>query len=148
MDCFDYFLLTIIIFTIVGDFIYIFSSIINHLIEYFNINGLDLINSMSDNKTTPTLNTNNSSTSNTTTTIIHDDGSWSGASINERSLFIYGSGGMRLATVKGSPGRVGFVIISTILGDATSRILTNAINDPTYVRNHYVNWKGSLMINL
>ena len=42
----DYFLLTIVIFAMVGDFIFIVSSIINHFIDFFNINGIDFINNI------------------------------------------------------------------------------------------------------
>ena len=39
----DSFLLTIVIFTLLGDFIYLMSSIVNYLIDFYSINGLDLI---------------------------------------------------------------------------------------------------------
>ena len=130
----DSFLLTIVIFTLLGDFIYLMSSIVNYLIDFYSINGLDLIHNMSDN---------NSNVNNTTnTTIIQDDGSWSNGI---KSLFIYGSGGYRLALLKGggTPGARAFVITSTILGDALSRVLTNTINDPNYVKNHSTSWRAT-----
>ena len=130
----DLFLLAIVIFSIVGDFIYIASSIIQHLIDFFNLSGVDFVNKMVEGNSTSTI-----SSTNTTTTIIHNDGSWSNAI---RTMFIYGSGGYRLTLLKGggTPGSRAFVIGTTILGDALSKVVNNTINDPSYVRNQYINW--------
>jgi len=58
-----------------------------------------------------------------------------------KSIFIYGSGVLRLHLARsGSPGAKGFVIASTLVADAFSKIATNAINDPSYVRDHYDQW--------
>ena len=132
INFFDYFLLTIVIFTLLGDFISLLYSINNYLFEIFNINGLDLIHIMVDNKS-------NVSTSTTSTTIIHDDGSWSNTI---RSLFIYGVGGYRLSLLKagGTPGAKAFTIAATLASDAGAKILNNTINDPSYVKNHYNSW--------
>ena len=130
----DLFLLAIVIFSIVGDFIYIASSIIQQLIDFFNLSGVDFVNKMVEGNSTSTI-----SSTNTTTTIIHNDGSWSNAI---RTIFIYGSGGYRLTLLKGggTPGSRAFVIGTTILGDALSKVVNNTINDPSYVRNQYINW--------
>lgn len=74
-------------------------------------------------------------TSTTSTTIIHDDGSWSNAI---RSVFIYGSGALRLhlSRTAGTLGTRFVVISSTIAADSISRAITNAINEPHYVKNH------------
>ena len=134
INFFDLFLLAIVIFSIVGDFIYIASSIIQHLIDFFNLSGVDFVNKMVEGNSTSTI-----SSTNTTTTIIHNDGSWSNAI---RTMFIYGSGGYRLTLLKGGGTPVGraFVIGTTILGDALSKVVNNTINDPSYVRNQYINW--------
>uniref|UniRef100_UPI0030E06FD3 hypothetical protein n=1 Tax=Daedaleopsis nitida TaxID=1140402 RepID=UPI0030E06FD3 len=131
INYFDYFLLTIVIYTLLGDIIYLVSSIINHLIDFFNISGLDLINNMADN--------NNNNT--TTTTIIHDDGSWANGI---KTLFIYGTGGFRLSLLKagGTPGTRAFIIVSTIAGYAVTRVLNNTINYPNYVKNKFTSWQS------
>lgn len=130
----DLFLLAIVIFSIVGDFIYIASSIIQQLIDFFNLSGVDFVNKMVEVNSTSTI-----SSTNTTTTIIHNDGSWSNAI---RTMFIYGSGGYRLTLLKGggTPGSRAFVLGITILGDALSKVVNNTINYPSYVRNQYINW--------
>ena len=85
--------------------------------------------------------TNTATTTNTTTTkIIHSDGSWNNT---VRSLFIYGSGVLRFKLLRngGSPGSRTFIIVSTLAGDAISKFVSNSINDPEFVKNHYFNWK-------
>ena len=140
INYFDFFLLAIVIFSIVGDFIYIASSIIQHLIDFFNINGVDFLNKMVEGNNTSSV----SNTNTTTTTIIHNDATQikNIFFICERTMFIYGSGGYRLSLLKGggTPGSRAFVICSTIVGDALSKVVNNTINDPSYVRNNYVNW--------
>ena len=71
INYFDYFILTIVIFTLLGDFIYLLSSIINNLIDFFNLNCLDLIHTMAENKSSVVPNNT------INTTIIHNDGNWS-----------------------------------------------------------------------
>ena len=34
------------------------------------------------------------------------------------------------------------MIATTIAGDAASKVLNNTINDPNYVKNHYVSWRS------
>ena len=130
---FDYFLLIIVIFTLLGDFISLFQS----FYDYFNINQLDLFNHMVNNTSSSTSTTSTS----INTTIIHDDGNWSNGI---RSLFIYGAGGTRLYFIRhGSPFSRAFVIAGTILGEAASKVVNNAINDPEYIKNHYRTWTSS-----
>ena len=128
INFFDYFLLTIVIFTLLGDFISLLYSINNYLFEIFNINGLDLIHNMVDNKS-------NVSTSTTSTTIIHDDGSWSNTI---RSLFIYGTGSWRfyLSRAASTPSSRAFVVVTTIAADCGSKVITNVMNDPEYIKSH------------
>ena len=135
INYFDYFILTIVIFTLLGDFIYLLSSIINNLIDFFNLNCLDLIHTMAENKSSVVPNNT------INTTIIHNDGNWSNGI---RSLLIYSTGGLRLALLRGggTPGSRAFVIATTIAGDAASKVLNNTINDPNYVKNYYVSWRS------
>ena len=76
----------------------------------------------------------------TTVQIIHDDGSWS---TGIRNLFIYGTGGARIIMTlrRGplAPAQATFILGTSLLADAVSRIATNAINDPTYIRAHISN---------
>ena len=131
----DYFILIIVIFALLGDFIFILSSIISHLLDFCNINFHDSLIYMSEQaKITQTT------TNNTTTTIIHDDGSWSNGI---RSLFIYGAGALRLQAIRnGSPLAKTFVVGGTVLTEVGSRIMINMINDPNYVKNHHTSWKS------
>jgi hypothetical protein len=79
----------------------------------------------------------NSTKSNITkTTIIHDDGSWA-SSI--RTLFVYGTGAMRFHMIRpgGTPGQRAFVMATTFATDIALKVVTNTINDPDYVKNHY-----------
>lgn len=139
INCFDYFLLTIVIFTLLGDCIDLLSNFINSLIDLFNINSLDLIHNLTDSNSI--VNTNNNTTNTTNTTIIHDDGSWSNGI---RTLAIYGSGAYRLSIQRsgGTPGSRLFVYTTTLLADVSSRILNNTINDPNYVKNHHASWRS------
>lgn len=82
-------------------------------------------------------------THNTEVKIIHDDGSWSNTI---RSLFIYGTGALRLKanfTRGGTPVQRVFIIGSTLAADNLSRLLKNVINDQNYVKNHVDSWKTS-----
>ena len=54
-DSFDYFILTIVIFCLLGDFITLCSSLINHVFDHFNMSGSDLISCMVDNSTSTTI---------------------------------------------------------------------------------------------
>ena len=136
LNYFDYFLLTIVIVTFLGNFIDLLSSTIYYLIDFYNINGLDLIQNMADNNSSVKSGNNT-----TTTTIIHDDGNWYNAI---RSIFIYGVGGYRLTLLKagGTPATRAFVIVSTIAGDSLTKVINNTINDPDYVKNHVTSWKS------
>nr|WVH38259.1 hypothetical protein [Trametes maxima] len=138
INALDYLLIIIVIFALVHQvgtyFIFIVSSIINHFIELFNMQGLDFIHNMVDTTT-------NTNTNNTTTTIVQNDGSWSD---NIRTLFIYGTGAYRLHLIRNTstPGSRLFVIASTVAGDAVTKIVNYTINDPSYVKNQVINWKA------
>ena len=131
---FYYLLLIIAILTLLGDFISLLASLNNYFIYYLNINVLDLLSHMTNN----TSNSISTST-NTNTTIIHDDGSWSNGI---RSIIIYGVGAFRLSLLRsgGTPAQRTFVVVSTIVGEATTKIINNTINDPNYLKNQYKSW--------
>ena len=80
-------------------------------------------------------------THNTNTQIIHDDGTWSNTI---KSLFVYGTGGLRYwanMSRGGTPSQKLFIIGTTVGGDLLSRAIQNTINDPAYVKNQINNWK-------
>lgn len=152
-DSFDYFILTIVIFCLLGDFITLCSSLINHVFDHFNMSGSDLISCMVDNSTSTTVTplntpastatvtgTSSNSSSVTIPNITPEDGSWSSGI---RSLFIYGTGAYRLTLLRGggTPSARAFVLASTVGADAISRVVNNTINDPAYLKSHYLNWK-------
>lgn len=75
----------------------------------------------------------------TTTSIIHQDGGWSNSI---KTMFIYGTGALRLQLIRGgTPSSRAFIIGTTLATDAVSRFLNNTINDPEYVKKHYDSWK-------
>ena len=139
INLFDYLLLIILIFVFVNDIINIIAHIVNHLFDLINLNYNDYIKYMVDtNTTSTTVNTTNTNT--TTTQIIHNDGSWSNTI---RSLFIYSTGAIRWNLVRnGTPGSKTFIVTGTVVLDALGKVLNNTINDPTYVKNHYLSWKS------
>ena len=63
----DYFILIIVILALVGDFIYLVSSIFNHLNDFFNLNGFEFINNMAEGSNSVSANTNTTTTTTTTT---------------------------------------------------------------------------------
>jgi len=75
------------------------------------------------------------SSSSTTTQIVHTNDGW-GQGI--KSIFIYGTGAIRFNLLRkgGTPFQKAFVISSTVVADAASTALKNAINDPDYVEKH------------
>jgi hypothetical protein len=89
----------------------------------------------SDTNVLCNMSSSGNNSSNTTTQVIHNDGSISNSI---RSLFIYGSGALRLhlTRVSGSPGTRAFIIGSTIGADFASKFLNYTINDPNYVKSH------------
>lgn len=48
---------------------------------------------------------------------------------------------MSLLRAGGTPGQRAFVVGTTILSEAASKAILNAVNDPTYIREHIDNWK-------
>jgi len=115
----------IFIFLVITFLIYDFCSIMYAIwkeIPYLFNDGLCWMNNMSGN---------NGSSSQYTTQISHSD---NGISNTIRSIFIYGSGGYRLYITRGGTPTSRFVITgSALMIDAGTRILSNIINDPTYL---------------
>ena len=109
----------------------IIEFIFNSYDKFFHLDSL--VFNMSSNNNSNIIETTSHSTQ---VRIINDDGSWS-SSI--RSLFIYGTGALRVAYSRTPQGRV-FTIVSTLLADSGSVFLNNAVNDPTYIRRHAENW--------
>lgn len=88
---------------------------------------------------------NNGSSIQYTTQISHSD---NGISNTIRSIFIYGSGGYRLYITRGGTPTSRFVITGgAIMIDAGSRILSNIINDPTYLATQADGLRRVLDIN-
>ena len=71
--------------------------------------------------------------------IIINNGTWSDTI---RTLFIYGAAGAKIQFSRAPGGRHSlFVGIGAIAADMLSRISSNIINDPSYIRQHVMNWK-------
>lgn len=85
-------------------------------------------------------NSDQTTSHNTTVQITHTDAGWSNSI---RQIFIYGTGVFRLSLLRagGSPGQRSFIIATTLVSDAGTKAINNAINDPSYVKNHINNWK-------
>jgi hypothetical protein len=137
--------LTVIDFILFGLIFYLFCNhlliIVYYIIDY--INNLYNFDSIISYMTSNTPNTANTGTTGTTTTqVIHSSEGWSSAI---KSIFIYGTGGMRLYLLRGgTPFQRTFIIGSTTLADAATTALKNAINDPEYVEKHLSSWKRIL----
>ena len=94
--------------------LYISENIINHM------------NSVS--------NSTNANANTTTTQIVHRN---EGRASCIKSIFIYGTGTIRYHLVRtGTPLQKSFVIASTIVADAASTALKNAITDPLYIEKY------------
>jgi hypothetical protein len=109
----------------------IFSTIIKNLNSLFSNN--EFLNYMVES-------TNNSTSHTTNVQVIHDDGSWSNGI---RSLFIYGTGALRISMMKGygTPASRAFVVAGAIGTEALAKLLNNTINDPDYIKAHASSWK-------
>ncbi len=128
----DMILLILVVSYFINDFFNIYFLIIDKIYGFINLN--EVMCFMSNN-----VSNASNVTQNTNTQIIHDDGSWSNAI---RSLFIYGSGGYRLYLTRGgSPGSRFAITGGTLLADNISRVITNSINDPSYITNHWNAWR-------
>lgn len=112
--------------------------ILSNLLNIFNIGDVntDIICNMSSNaNNVPVI---SDSRTNTNTNIIHSNEGWAQGI---KSIFIYGTGALRLHLLRGgTPLQRGFVIASTVAADAAASALKNAINDPEYVEKHINSW--------
>lgn len=85
-------------------------------------------------------NANNNNETKTTREIVMTNGTW-GSTV--RSVFIYSTAALHMHLTR-APGR-GFGKIGTAFGafaiDAGGKFVENAINDPSYIRDHVKNWK-------
>nr|YP_010146928.1 hypothetical protein K4014_mgp39 [Cyclocybe aegerita]QQP21437.1 hypothetical protein [Cyclocybe aegerita] len=131
----DVVLLIFVISLFLSQLLSIFISFIYYIFEP-QIN-TDLVNWMTD------ISKTSSEIKHTTNVKILPNGTWSDTI---RSIFIYGTGSLRLAHLvkSGGAGSKTFIVTTTILSDAGSQILSNAINDPNYILNHYKSWKEIL----
>jgi hypothetical protein len=121
----------IIIMLVISFLIYDFFSLIENL---FNLSlNNEFVSYMVDNS-------KNVNSHTTTVQVIHNEGSWSNGI---RSLFIYGTGALRISLLKGggTPTAKGFIIASTVGAEAVRQKINNAINDPKYILSHIESWK-------
>jgi hypothetical protein len=75
--------------------------------------------------------------------ITHTDVGWSNSI---RQIFIFCTGAFRFSLLRsgGTPGQRVFVIASTLVSDAATKAVNNAINDSSYVNNSYIQLKTNL----
>jgi Cytochrome C and Quinol oxidase polypeptide I len=121
----------IIIFLIIGHIVSILIFIFNSWLMFLQSEP-SIINNMVPNMS-DTVNSNNNSRS---TQIIHNNGTWSDTI---RTIFIYGTAGIRYAASRTGPGRA-FTVVGALNTDIGARFIQNAINDPNFVREHINNW--------
>ena len=127
----DLLFIILVLSFLIYDLISIFISLINIIFSYSN--ALDIFCNMAS-----TSNVNTSASHSTDVRVIHDDGSWNNSI---KSLFIYGTGALRLHLARGgTPATRTFIIASTIGTDVLAKVINNTINDPAYVRSHLENW--------
>jgi len=130
----DLFILILVITFLIYDLIFVFIYL-NQIIYkfYSSLGNVDTIFNMVDNINTPASHS-------TDVRVVHDDGNWSNTI---KSLFIYGTGALRLQLARGgTPASRTFIIVSTIATDAAAKFVNNTINDPTFVRSHIENWSA------
>jgi hypothetical protein len=142
--CLDLILLAVIISFLIYDLYKLILIIIYKLADYFLVNDIIGYNNFMCSLAGDTANAGgesinnglNSNISTTQTSIIHDDGSWSNTI---RSIFIYGSGALRLHLIRnaGTPSTRAFVLAGTIATDLGTKVLNNTINDSNYIKNHF-----------
>jgi hypothetical protein len=117
----DIIILSLVISFLIYDFVGIVFSLLDRLSG--SVSTLDIICNVQGNT---------ESTSTTTNHIIHNNKD------GVRSVFIYGTGALRLHLSRGQPtsplNRRAFIISSTLVAEGISRILLHAINDNCYVR--------------
>ena len=130
ISCIDLIIIILVIYFLMYDFISIIFSLFK-IISKMLLNN-ELVTYMVESSKNVEHTTN--------VQVIHSDGSWSSGI---RSLFIYGTGALRISTLKagGTPSSRAFVIASTLGADAVSKIFNNAINDPKYILSHIESWK-------
>ncbi len=129
----DLIIIVLVTYFLIHDFMLIIISLFKILIQ-LGLNN-EFVNYMVDN-----FILNNIEGHTTNVQVIHDAGSWSNGI---RSLFIYGTGVLRISLLKGggTPSSKAFVIASTIGADTLVNNLFNIINDPKYIRSQVENWK-------
>jgi len=131
ISCIDLIIIVLVLYFLMYDFITIIYSLFE-IISKFHLNN-ELLTFMVDNSKNIEGHTTN-------VQVIHDDGSWSNGI---RSLFIYGTGALRISLLKGGgiPTSRAFIIASTLGVDTVSKAFNNVINDPKYVLSHIESWK-------
>ena len=135
----DILLIIFVVFSFINDFFNCYSLIVDKIYDIINLKDVMCFFHTESESTNNASSSTNNVIHTTNTTIIHNDGSWNNAI---RSLFIYGSGSYRLYLTRGGTPGSRFVITgSTIIADSLSRIITNAINDPEYISNHFKSWR-------
>ena len=136
----DLLFIVLILSFLINELILPLISLIDFIYNYYNTPPQlvkDVIYNMAS-----TNNVNTSASHSTDVRVIHDDGSWANTI---KSLFIYGSGALRLQLARGgTPARRArtFIIASTIATDVLAKFVNNTINDPAYVRSHFENWSA------
>lgn len=120
----DHILILIVIWQIV---IHIFSFLFG-IFSFFEPNNIDFVCHMTDS----------TDTTSRSTKVIHQDGNWSDSI---RSLFIYGSAAARIHLQATSNPRKFGIAAGAVIAESVAKFLTNAINGPTYIKDHVHNWK-------
>lgn len=125
---------------LINDFMSCFVSCINTFYDYFNLDSISSLVSNVNSTEGSAVSTYVVQESSHTTQVrfIHDDGNWSNGI---RSLFIYGTGALRLHLIRGgTPASRTLIIASTLATDAVTKVIANTINDPAFVKSHFTNW--------
>lgn len=121
----DRLLIVLVLGFLIYDLYTVLDAISTNISYYYN----DSICWMSNN----VPGNSNSGVGQVNTQITHSDNSISNTI---RSLFIYGTGGYRVYLQRGgTPGSRFLIVGGALATDAISRVLTNVINDPTYLAN-------------
>ena len=108
------------------------------LIVLFFINKFSNLNTVTDIICNMSSNTSSNTSHSTNVGIDRNSGG-----VSWREAFIYGTGVLRLSFLRsgGTTGQRAIIVGSTIVSEAASKAIMNAINDPNYIREHIDNWK-------
>ena len=124
----------ILLFIVVFQTTFLVINLISNILTYFNLD-LEPLYVLENNQ-----NNNIQENNIDKTIIINYDNTWA---TTIRTLFIYGTAGMIICLKRGNTTAFRKVTtgVGALFADSASKVVEHSINDPSYLRAHYTNWK-------